>query len=243
MRDGPAPRRRATVAGVSDSADVGIVGGTGPAGRGLAARLADAGMSVTIGSRSPERAAATCTEIEAAWPERSLALRGASNSEASQARLVIVATPWKAASVTTAELAENLGGKVVVSMANALERVDGEFHAVIPPLGSVAAAVASAAPGALVTAAFHHLPARSLAELARPVEGDVLISADSDEAADATAALVSRIPDLRPVRAGSLATAAAVEAFTAVLLGVNAHYRARSAIRLLGLGNPPGAGK
>ena len=231
------------MAGVSDPGDVGIVGGTGPAGRGLAARLADAGMSVTIGSRSPERAAGTCAEIQAAWPERALALRGASNAEASQARLVIVATPWKAAATTTAELAENLAGKVVVSMANALERVDGEFHAVIPPLGSVAAAVATAAPEALVTAAFHHLPARSLSELARPVEGDVLISADTDDAAEATAALVRRIPNLRPVRAGSLATAAAVEAFTAVLLGVNAHYRARSAIRLLGLGDPPGAGK
>ena len=225
---------------MSGQTDVGIVGGTGPAGRGLAARLADAGMTVTIGSRSPERAADTCAQVRAAWPDKDLALEGGSNREASRAALVIVATPWKAAASTTTELAENLRGKVVVSMGNALERVDGEFHAVIPPLGSVAAAVAAAAPEALVTAAFQHLPARSLAQLDRPVEGDVLISADSDAAADATAALVAEIPDLRPVRAGSLATAAAVEAFTAVLLGVNAHYRARSAVRLLGLGDPPG---
>jgi predicted dinucleotide-binding enzyme len=90
---------------------------------------------------------------------------------------------------------------------------------------------------ALVAAAFHHLPARSLADLSKPVEGDVLICADAQEAVDATSALVRAIPDLRAFHAGSLATAAPVEAFTAVLLGLNTRYRARAAIRLTGIGD------
>ena len=123
-------------------------------------------------------------------------------------------------------------------MANALKVENGEFVAVTPPTGSVAVAVQQAVPAALVAAAFHHLPARALADLERPVTGDVLVCSDSDLAAEATASLVRSIPDLRALRAGSLASAAAVEAFTAVLLGVNRRYKSRASIRLTGLRDP-----
>lgn len=220
---------------VSASVQVGIVGGTGPAGRALAARLAAAGVAVTIGSRSAERAQEVCNGIAERWPDLTLALHPAVNSEAADAPLVVLATVWDAAAATAEELAERLSGKVVISMGNALAMVDGELRPVDVPAGSVAAAVQQAAPGALVAAAFQHLPARSLADLSRPAEGDVLICSDDQEAAGATAELVRRMPDLRPVHAGSLAAAGAVEAFTAVLLGINKRYKGRSSIRLMGL--------
>jgi hypothetical protein len=86
-----------------------------------------------------------------------------------------------------------------------------------------------------VAGAFHHLPAHSLADLDHLLESDVLICADHAEAATATAELVAKVPGLRPVHAGSLAAAAPVEAFTAVLLQVNVRYKTRAAIRLTGL--------
>ena len=214
---------------------VGILGGTGPAGRGLAARLAVAGASVVVGSRSPDRAASTCEEIRKRWPEHSMSLEPGENRGAAQAGLVVVATPWEAAGPTTASVADALGGKVVVSMGNALEKKDGELLAVTPPSGSVAAAVQEAAPGALVAAAFHHVPARSLAAVDAPIDGDVIVCTDHDAAFEATAELVRMIPGLRPLHGGSLAGAGPVEAFTAVLLGVNLRYKARAVVRLNGI--------
>jgi NADPH-dependent F420 reductase len=214
---------------------VGILGGTGPAGRGLAARLAAAGVNVVVGSRSAERAAATCEEIRTRWPQHQMWLEPVENREAADAQVVVVATPWDAAASTTESVADLLGGKVVVSMANALAKKDGELQAVTPPSGSVAAAVQEAAPGALVAAAFHHVPARSLAAVDTPIDGDVIVCTDHQPAFEATAQLVRMIPGLRPLHGGSLVGAGPVEAFTAVLLGVNSRYKARAVVRLNGI--------
>ena len=215
--------------------EVGILGGTGPAGSGLAARLAAAGVGVTIGSRAKERAQEICTALHERWPGRELMLSPADNAVAAEAGVVIIATPWEAAAATAASVEAQLEGKVVISMANALTRMGHEFEPLVPPRGSVAAHVQSAVPRALVSAAFHHLPAKALANLDRPVESDVLIASDHPEAYEATAHLVSLIPDLRPLNAGSLANAAPIESFTAVLLQLNVRYRTRAALRLTGI--------
>jgi NADPH-dependent F420 reductase len=215
--------------------DVGIVGGTGPAGRALAARLASVGLNVVVGSRSADRAQEICDEIHKKWPDRRLPLSPAGNADAARAELVVIATPWDAAADTTAALQEHLAGRVVVSMGNALAKVGGELQAVVPPGGSVAVAVQAAAPDALVAAAFHHLPARSLGDLERPAEGDVLVCTDHEAAWKATSALIGRVGGLRAFHAGSLAAAGPVEAFTAVLLGLNGRYKGRATIHFTGI--------
>src|SRR5437764_6602867 len=214
---------------------VGILGGTGPAGKALAARLASAAIDVVIGSRSRERGEAMCQELREKWPDRDLSLTGGENVDAANADLVVVATPWDAAAATAGSVADQLGDKVVISMANALARLGKEFVPLIPGRGSIAAGVQAAVPAARVAGAFHHLPAHSLADLDHTLESDVLICADHPDAVSATAELVAKIPGLRPVHAGSLAAAAPVEAFTAVLLQVNHRYKSRAAIRLTGL--------
>ena len=120
-------------------------------------------------------------------------------------------------------------------MANALVRVGDDLEAVVPARGSVCVAVQLAAPGALVAGAFHHLPARGLANLEQPLEADVLVCSDHPAAVEATIALVDRIPGCRGIDAGTLSAAAAIEAFTAVLAGVNIRHRSLASIRLTGL--------
>jgi NADPH-dependent F420 reductase len=186
---------------------VGILGGTGPAGKALAARLASAGVEVVIGSRSRERGEEMCKELREKWPDRELDLRGGENQAAAAAEIVVVATPWDAAATTAASVAEGLTGKVVISMANALTRLGKEFVPLVPGRGSIAAGVQAAVPDALVAGAFHHLPAHSLADLDHVLESDVLICADHDEAVTATAELVAKVPGLRPVHAGTLSAA------------------------------------
>lgn len=218
---------------------VGILGGTGPAGSGLAARLAAAGLDVAIGSRSKERAQEVCTALQERWSSRDLSLSAADNAAAAEAELIVIATPWEAAAATAGSVAAQLEGKVVISMANALTRMGHEFEPLVPPRGSVAAHVQSAVPSSLVVAAFQHLPAKALANLDRPVQSDVLIATDHPEAYEAAARLVSLIPDLRPLNAGSVANAAPIESFTAVLLQLNVRYKTRAALRLTGIDLAP----
>jgi hypothetical protein len=215
---------------------IGILGGTGPAGRGLAVRLAAAGDEVVLGSRDAERAAAIAAGLLEAWPDHHLAVTGASNEETAEAELVVVATPWDSAIATVRPLAAALDGKVVVSMANALAKQGREFLALVPPRGSVAAAVQAALPGSLVSASFHHLPASEMEKLTTPMAADVMVCSDHPAATEATVALVDRIEGLRGVDAGSLAQAAPIEAFTAVLITINIRHKVHAAVQLSGYG-------
>lgn len=215
---------------------VGILGGTGPAGRGLAVRLGDAGVGVTIGSRDGERAAAVAAELNGTWAGRlGAAVQGADNAAAAASDLVVVATPWDSAVPTVRPLAGALSGKVVVSMANALVKEGREMLALVPPRGSVAGAVQAALPGSLVAAAFHHLPASEMQDLDADLVADVLVCSDHASATEATMALAGSVDGLRPLDAGSLSQAAAIEAFTAVCITLNIRYRARSTLKLAGL--------
>jgi NADPH-dependent F420 reductase len=214
---------------------IGVLGGTGPAGRGLAARLASVGQEVTIGSRSVDRAKEICDDLVRAWPAYDLQLTAGDNAMAASAEVVIVATPWDAAASTAASVAARLTGKVVISMANALAKVGDEFQPLVPPRGSVAASVQAAVPTSRVAAAFHHLPAKELGDLDHPIESDVLICADDPSATAVTADLVRLIPGLRPLDSGRLSNAAPIEAFAAVLLQLNVRYKTRAAVRLTGI--------
>jgi hypothetical protein len=214
---------------------VGILGGTGPAGRGVGVRLAEAGVRVTLGSRDAERAASVAGDVVARWPDSDLKVGGADNEGAAGADLVIVATPWDSAIPTARALRDPLAGKVVVSMANALVKEGREMLALIPPRGSVAAALQSAIPESLVAAAFHHLPASEMENLESGLEADVLVCSDFPEATAATVALIEQMPGLRPLDAGSLSQAAAIEAFTAVCITLNIKHKAHSTLRIAGL--------
>jgi hypothetical protein len=101
--------------------------------------------------------------------------------------------------------------------------------------------VQAALPNTLVTAAFQHLPARELGAIDAQLVADVLICSDTAEGARRTAELVETMPGLRAVQAGSLASANAIEAFTAVLLNVNIKYKSHVSLRLEGLAHETGA--
>lgn len=216
--------------------DVGIIGGTGPAGRGLALRLAAAGMAVAIGSRDAGRAADVVEAAAAPWRARlGGSLSGVGNEEAARAALVVLATPWDSAVATARRLEDALGGKVLVSMVNALVREGREMLPLVPPRGSMAAAVQAAVPRAKVAAAFHHLPAGDMEDLDSGLLADVLVCSDDPEATAETMSLVERIAGLRPLDVGGLNQAAAVEAFTAVCVTLNMRYRVHSTLKLAGI--------
>ncbi|HEX9682293.1 MAG TPA: NADPH-dependent F420 reductase [Acidimicrobiales bacterium] len=214
---------------------IGVLGATGPAGAALAARLASVGIEVVIGSRSKYRAMEVRDVILSRWPDHDLAVEAAENDVAATGDVVVIATPWDAAPPTAAAVSDQLKGKVVISMANALAKVGHEFQPLVPPRGSVAASVQAAVPASFVAAAFHHIPAHELGQIDVPVESDVLVCSDHPIATQTTSEIVDRIPGLRPLDAGELSNAAPVEAFAAVLLQLNIRYKTRAAVKLTGI--------
>jgi NADPH-dependent F420 reductase len=220
---------------------IGILGGTGPAGSGLAARLASIGYDAVIGSRSKYRAMEARDELVEHWPDLAERLHYGDNHAAADCDLVVIATPWDSAATTAQDNEETLAGKIVVSMANALVRVGHEFQPLVPPRGSVAAHVQAAVPRCRVVAAFHHLPAKELGHIGEPIDSDVLICGDDPAAVAQVSEIVARIPGCRPLDAGELSNATAIEAFTAVLLQLNVRYKTRVAPKLTGIKRDPRA--
>ncbi len=214
---------------------IGILGGTGPAGSALAARLADAGYDIIIGSRSKYRAMEAVDELLDQWPGRNLPIEAGDNATAATADVVVIATPWDGATQTAASVREHLKDKVVISMANALTRIGKEFQPLVPPRGSVAASVQAVVPDCKVAAAFHHVPAKELGDLDHPIETDVLICSDHESATALTTELVSAIPNMRPLDAGELSQSTPIESFTSVLLQLNVRYKTRVAIKFTGI--------
>ena len=214
---------------------IGIVGGTGPAGMALAARLADVGYEVVLGSRSKYRSMEAVDTLVERWPDRELAVSPSDNIGAAKCEFVVIATPWDAAAITARSVKEHVRNKVVVTMSNALARVDDEFVPLIPPRGSVAASVQSSLPDSKVAATLQHVPAQELGDLQQPLDSDILICSDDKEATDLVAEVVGKIPGARALDCGNLSNATAIEAFTAVLLQLNTRYRTRVALKLVGL--------
>jgi NADPH-dependent F420 reductase len=213
-------------------ATVGILGGTGPAGRGVALRLASAGHDVTIGSRDADRAAAVAGAMSV---RGSGSVRGASNDDAASCELIVVATLESHGVATVVALRANLAHKIVISMVNALVREGREMVALYPPRGSMAAQIAFALPESTVVGAFHHLPASLMEDLDSGLAADVIIFSDSPDARTQVATLIDEVGGLHSVVAGSMSLASAVEAFTAVCISVNIRHKAHSYVKMAGL--------
>lgn len=221
---------------------IGVIGATGPAGKGLAARLAHVGHEVIAGSRDPARAQATVKELRERWGDRVSGLEGTANADAAAAGdLVVLAVPWDGAVETARMHADAVAGKTLIAMANGLVKEGREFRAVITDDGSVSVAVQRAAPDARVVAAFQLVPAAAFGDLEHPMESDVIACSDHDDARVDVLELIAGTPNLRAFDGGSLANALGIEAFAAVLLTINLRHHGKGTLRLLGVdGYRPG---
>lgn len=214
---------------------IGVLGATGPAGRGLAARLADCGHDVLAGSRDRARAGTVVDELRERWGERVAGITPVDNAAACDAELVVVAVNADAALATVEHLADHLADRTVVSITNHLVRKGSEFNAVLPPQGSVAKEMQAMLPASRVVTAFHFVPAAEFGRLDEPMASDVVACGDDDGARAILMELIAGIPDLRAFDGGSLENAVGMEAFAAIVLTVNVKHKARVGLRFTGV--------
>ena len=213
---------------------IGLIGGTGPEGRGLALRFALAGEQVIIGSRDLERAAAAAQKVLRSAPGSTV--HSAVNQETAEAAdPVFITLPYSAQRSTLEALAGRLAGKVVVSTVAPLAVEGGVARAIPVPEGSAAMQAKAVLTGSSVVAAFQTTSARDLLALGGSPDSDVVVCGDETEARHAVMALASRIPGLRSVDGGGLENAVYVENLTALLLNINRRYKAHSGIKITGI--------
>lgn len=219
-----------------NSYTIGIVGGTGPQGRGLAYRLARGGHEVILGSRDEARATAAADELAARLDGRA-GVTGATNLEAARkADMVVLAVPYDGHDALVMTLRDVLAGKIVISCVNPLGFDKAGAFGLDVWQGSAAEAAAALLPESTVVGAFHHLSAVTLIT-DEPLHEDVLVCGD-DKAAKQVVIALARAVTRRPgVDAGRLRLARQLEPLTAVLISVNRNYRTHSGIRITGL--PP----
>jgi 8-hydroxy-5-deazaflavin:NADPH oxidoreductase len=219
---------------------IAIIGGTGPEGSGLALRWAQAGETIVIGSRDPQRASAVAAEIQSRTRGK---VSGAENKMACESADVVVLTipfeghcemlkhlkpalkPGQIAVDTTVPLAASVGGRPT--------RTIGVWQ------GSAAQETAELVPeGVAVVAAFHNISAGVLKHDG-PVDCDVIVCSDNKEAARRVRDLARKIPGVRALDGGKLENARFVEQITALLIGFNIRHKGLSGLRITGL--PPEA--
>jgi NADPH-dependent F420 reductase len=207
---------------------VGVLGGTGDQGRGLAHRLASAGHPVIIGSRHAERAQAAAAELGGG------AIRGMANADvAREADVVIVAVPYEGHRDLLAALAGPLTGKIVIDCVNPMGFDHRGAYPLQVPEGSAAQQAAEVLPGSQVVGAFHHVSAVVLLDPeVETVDLDVMVLGDDRHATDLVEALAARIPGVRGVYAGRLRNCGQVEALTCNLVSINRRYKAHAGLRV-----------
>jgi NADPH-dependent F420 reductase len=206
---------------------IGILGGTGPQGTGLARRFAAAGMSVLIGSREAARAESAAAQIGAG-------VRGAENrSCAREADIVIVAVPWSGHAALLTDLREELAGMLVVDCVNNIGFDNQGPYAPRVEEGSAAQQAAKLLPDSTVTAAFHHVSAVHLNDVERTsFPFDVMVLGDDRAATDTVCALAGMIPGMRGIYSGRLRNAGQVEALAANLIAINRRYKAHASVQI-----------
>ncbi len=213
---------------------IGILGGTGAQGRGLAYRWALRGLSVVIGSREARRAERIAESLrERAGSQR---VRGTDNAGcAADSDLVVVAVPFDGHASLLTSLRSPLAGKVVIDCVNPLGFDDRGPYPLAVPEGSVAQQAQVLLPESRVTAAFHHVSAVLLDDPeVHSLDIDVLVLGDDREATDLVCALAGALPGARGIYGGRLRNAGQVEALTANLIAINRRYRAHAGLRITG---------
>jgi len=227
----PGPSAEEELQPIPEHPLVGVLGGTGDQGLGLAYRWAAAGLRVMIGSRQADRAHQAAEQVGFG------AVGGANADVAEACDIAVVSVPWAGHEALLAGLRVQLAGKVVVDIVNPLGFDKRGAYALAVPQGSAAQQAQELLPHSVVVGAFHNVSAVLLGDRSLDsVDTDTLVLGDVRAATDAVQALADRIPGMRGIYGGRLRNCGQVEALTANLISINRRYKAHAGIRVTDVG-------
>ena len=201
---------------------IAIIGGTGPQGQGLALRFAKAGLEVFVGSRDPERAESTVSEVNSRLPKGSSNIVGMSNIDAIRAanEMVIFAVPWSGHNDTLNIIKKELSNKILVDIVVPLSENDPK-KVDMPPEGSATEAAQAILGSEIpVVGALHNVSATTLSNLDWDINCDVLVCGNSLDARKKVIELIKKL-NVKAYNVGDAQSARCVEALTPILIRLN----------------------
>ncbi|MDY6872644.1 MAG: NADPH-dependent F420 reductase [Chloroflexota bacterium] len=214
---------------------IGIIGGTGKEGKGLAYRWVQAGHRVIIGSRKVEKAQNAVAELLELFEGEPPLLEGMANEDAVEAcEIAVLTVPYSAHRVTLEGLKESLQGKILVDVVVPI--VPPKVTKVQMPAAGSAAQEAQAILGddCRVVDAFQNISHERLMK-GGEVDCDVLVCGKTKTARRVVLGLVADA-GLKGWDAGPIENAVVVEGMTSVLIGLNIQHKVHaSGIRITGI--------
>lgn len=215
---------------------IGILGGTGQLGSGLALRLGQAGYKIIIGSRSQENGEKAVEKLKTDHPGLNFDLNGTDNKTAAgEADLVILTVHYEHLVDLLAQLKSETAGKIVVSTINPLVFTDGKAGLFPVEANSVAELVQQHLPEARVTAAFNTVSAALLSNPGITPDEDILVAGDEKAARVEVVELANAIPGLRGVEVGPLRYAKVLEEMILLIISLNRVNKAKTGFRVTGI--------
>ena len=221
----------------SERPTIGIVGGTGDLGGGLARRWVKAGYRVLIGSRREESAVTAAEALRAqaaaaAWAGSDVEGLG-NEAAAQQADIVVVTVPFASQADTLRAIAHAVQDKIVIDVTVPL--VPPKVARVQMPAEGSAGQIAQSILGEAVrvVSAFQNVAAAHL-QTDDPIACDVLVCGNDKDARQVVIDLMAAI-GMRGLHAGPIDNAAAAEALTSVLINLNRQYKTHAGIRITGI--------
>lgn len=207
---------------------IAIVGGTGKEGSGLAVRWAQAGVDVVIGSRDEAKARQVSEELNRLHKGNPITGKANAAAAADAERLVVLTVPYSAHKNTLNDVKPALAGKILVDVTVPLDPQNPR-RVIMPPEGSATEeAMALLGEPVKVVAALQNVSSGSLGDFSHPIHCDILVCGKDKEAKQETIALLEKL-GVKAYDAGGEQSARAVEAMTAVLIGLNIRYKLKHA--------------
>ena len=201
---------------------VGIIGGTGPQGQGLAMRFAVAGVPIFIGSREKNKSEEIVAEINKKIPSGSALIEGGTNQEAinRSTEIIIFAVPWEAHNYLLNDLKDQIGKKTLVDIVVPLSKNDPKKVS-MPPEGSATESAQSIlGEETPVVGALHNISATTLQNLDWKINCDVLVCGNNLNARKQVMSLIEKI-GVTAYNAGDAESARCIEALTSILIRIN----------------------
>ncbi|MBI3646645.1 MAG: NADPH-dependent F420 reductase [Acidobacteriales bacterium] len=220
------------------SRTIAVIGGTGPAGMGLALRWARAGEKIIIGSRDAARAQQTAEKIrQRVGPQAQVS--GLENSAACAASdLLMLTVPFEGHAELLKQLKSAIrpGSILIDATVPLAASVGGRGSRTLGVWqGSAAQQTAELVPkGVSVVAAFQNVSAEVL-NGDEDIDCDVIVCSDDAAATEVAMELAAKIPRIRAIDGGKLENARVVEQITALLIGLNIRHKGHGGIRITGL--------
>ncbi len=200
---------------------IGIIGGTGDIGEGLAHRLSQ-NHQIIIGSRDKEKACESSECTIKALSERGIIARcsGVTNQEAlDMGDIVVLSVNYRHLEATISSLS-GFENKIVITPINPIGKSDHFFYDP-PEEGSAALKIKRMLPeSAKIIAAFNNISAQKWKNLDEKLDYSVAVCGDDMNAKKIVMGLVEEVSELTAYDAGPLNSSSIVESITPLILNI-----------------------